>query len=447
MHNASVGLENLKMRLTVNYFLIGFLLSACIGRSALADDFMLTPVSVPSVISFKQAVHQALMHNIDLKKVETNIVVVKSDAMTTTSKLLPKLALQASHNTETNSPSPIALDSANAGINLTIPLLDVKAILEMRSKHESLAMAKENYTLEQEVLINAVGGSYIEALIAHALMENTREQREQYKRHLLSMEKKTKLGLARSLDVTRFKFLVHKAESDYLLKRNEYLKQMGKLGKKIGMSDYFELSAVTIESSYIRLGTGELLAMAEKATDISVAERSITAANFALVSEQFDFFPKLKATLDGGWQIPYENYVPSSNPAWNWRLMVNAELPLFTGWSSFAAIRGKRASKTVAELDRRQKAIEKSLVVNGLVEELKTLEMVKQSAELAVDASTKEKQSVERLFDNGEATGLDLGQSNTDHFEAKNQLASARLRLELTKLRLLFAIGKIKEVL
>lgn len=416
-----------------------------LGLTQTVTDVMLAPTETPKTIGFREALSMALEKNSGLKKVAQGAVMAKSEAHIATSKLLPKVTANA-RQTVINKANDRD-ESAHATLSLSVPLLDAKALMEMRSKRETLGSAKDKYQFEEDALINTVGNLYIEALIAQAIKDNAFEERDQYQKQLLMFEKKAAVQSARALDVTRARYLANKAHSDYLLKEQEFQKRLGELGQKIGMRELFLLSMVEIDSVYLAKNKEELQELALNAADISMAKRDVLAADYALVSEKFDFLPRVFASMDSGYQAPYNNTTLGRDWTFSTKLMINLELPLFSGGAGLAALKNKTAHKTVNELTLRQKTSEKILNINGLLLQINDLAVVKQSEELALLAATEAKASADRLFALNEITGLEFAEASTNLFSAKNNLAMTTLRLLQVKLRLLFVIGKAKEVL
>jgi outer membrane protein TolC len=287
----------------------------------------------------------------------------------------------------------------------------------------------------------------MDAAILKALSDNAREEKEVYQKQLANYERRAKLGAARNLDLRRAQYLVAKAESDYELKRQDFLRKMGELGNKIGTQDFFQLGSVSIESPHLNNDPMSLVAMARSTSDINVLTNEISSSQSAILAERLDFLPKFKLTLDSGWPfLTDKNPLVDRGPFFV-KMMFNVEIPLFTGGSSLATLKSLHAQKSIKEFSLQSKLDEKRLSINGLLEQYKNLQQVKLSAQLAVEAAMLAKESADRMFEKNEATGLEITEAQTNHFTAKNLLATTSLRLEQAKLRLLFVIGRAKDLI
>lgn len=412
------------------------------------NDNMLNFVAEPATIGFVEAMRLALEQNDRLKITEQGILIAEGDALSAASQLLPKISLKASHFTTSKDKTTNIDDNATASLSAIVPLLDGKALIDLKAKRELAASAREQYQSARDALLNEVGALYIEAAIARSSSDNAYEEQELYKQQLSIFERKSKVGAARSLDIRRAQYLVAKVYSDYILKRQDYLKKMGELGNKIGVNDFFLLGPVVIDSPHLKKTASELREIANSSADVKAINQEISAAQFAITGEKFDFVPKFNATVDAGWQVPTAgNILMPDQRALFVKMMFNVELPLFSGGATWAAIKANTAKKTIQDVNLRSKLTDKYLGINALFEQLKGLEVAKANAELAVLAAALAKESAERMFDNNEATGLELVEANTNHFTAKNLLVSTTLRLEHAKLKLLFLIGRVKEIL
>ncbi len=188
--------------------------------------------------------------------------------------------------------------------------------------------------------------------------------------------------------------------------------------------------------------------MALTASDVAAANSDLATASYSALSEKLDFLPKLSFSLDTGWATPTVGYrlLPTSTQ-FAVRTLLAIDLPLFTGGSTVAEIKRANAKTTIAEVNFRAKEREKQLGINSALIEIRDTESAVKTAEVALDAATEARDSAQRMFEHGEATGLELAEAETNHFSAKNLLVNSRLGFEQAKLKLLWTIGKVSEML
>lgn len=409
--------------------------------------FMLNDVENPASISFFDALHRALERNDELKKAEADVRIAEGESLGTMSKLMPKLNSKLTYETPPRNPNDPFDGQSSLGLNAHVPLFDGKSLFETRAKRENFQAAKTRARATRDTLIYDVATLYIDAAIAQALMQNAQEEREVYQNQAAILERKSKVGNARNLDIRRAHYLAAKSHSEYLLKRHEFLKRLGALGKKIGVYEVFLLSNVNVDSPHVKKDAQTLRELAKSSPDILALEKEVSSASYAVISEGFDFVPKFFATFDGGWQKAMSSHrVLDEKAGLMVKSILTVELPIFSGGATYAALKVNHARKTNAEINLRMKLVEKNLTINSALAELGDLDVVIASAQLALDAAQLAKESAQRMFDNNEATGLELVEANSNHLSAKNLLMNSLLGRERAKLQLLFTVGTIGEI-
>lgn len=427
-----------------NYFC--HLIMVLLSHQVFADG-MLNVVDAPRTLTLLDAITVALKVSDDIERGDAKLSIAQGEALLSTSKILPQLGGKISLETPNHSAAD-ADGQANLGLSAKIPLLDLKAFMESRAKRENATAAKTKFSSEKNQLIYDVGELYVDALIAQALMNNALQVQEQTQKQLSALERKAAVGNARMLDLRRSQYLSAKANSEFLLKRQDFNRKLGALGKKIGVVDNFILDDVSFSSEYVNSDEQNLLSMALSAFDITALSQELHAASYSKRGDVLDFLPKLSVNLDGGWAYSIFSHRSLERQAdFAVRSMLILDVPLFSGGSTFASIKISQARKIIAQVNLRSKEMEKKLLINQILTELRELEMIKANADIAVDASSEALASAQRMFDNDEATGLELVEAGVDHVNAKNLHATSRLSLERTKLKLFHAIGKISEIL
>ncbi len=426
---------------------LGLLVAAFLVCGALLGaegNLMLQAAAQSRFISLDEALRLALARNEDLKKAELAVDIAQGTMLQSASKLLPRISAKATH---ANDEGAAKKESTLMGISASAPLLDARGLMDMKSKRELVVSSKDKFVSERDTLIHDVGLLYIEAFIAEAIAENSKQEWEVAKAQQSIFERKSKVGQARNLDVRRAQYLAAKAHTDYLFKVQDFQGKMGELGAKIGENEFFQLQSVTITSEHFKKPPANLVDMAMAAADVKALRKEIAAADSVVISEKFDFIPKLTASLDGGWLAhSVDNRIERPFDPFSVKVMLNLELPLFSGGGSLAAIKSATAKRATLQLDLRVRQTEKALSINGLVAELESLEIIAANAQIAVESASLAKESADRLFERSEATGLEVSEANANLFSAKNLLMNAQLRREQAKLKLLLVIGAVGDL-
>lgn len=407
-----------------------FIFLLLLSSKVLADE---------KVISFSEAISLTLNNNLELKKSVQILELKNSDFMLARSYVLPKLSFSLNKSFGFKEQN---FDIDTLGFNLSVPIFDGKKLFEASAKHNQYLAAQAKKNHDTDALIHKMGILYIDALKLLAGKNIAKEAFEQNQQQLLVLEKKLEVGRARKLDLLRSQYLVSKAQSEFLEKEQSYLQKMSELSQHLLVGEPFSLSPFSIESTELSKNEAELLALAQDNQEFKSLRQDVLGLNQSLLAEKLDFLPKISFMADYG----MDKYWSSSGRASNLRMLINIELPLFSGFSSLALLKNKHASLSIAELTLQQKEQESTFNVGLMLEELRRLELIKANTEQGLKAAIEAQASAERMFKEGEATSLEMIEANTNLFNAKTQASTTALELERLKLKLLFTVGKLKEL-
>jgi len=385
-------------------------------------------------ISLQNAVNLAQVSNFEFQRVQARLIQAQSKVWLQTSQLLPSLSFGA-HRELKQEPH-----TTKANFMLSVPLVDTKNILASKASYESLKAARLNSYFAREKLIYHVAYLYAEALKAQAERDLAKEEQEKFLKYEQMIERKVKIGSARSLDLTSAMYQSNKAASDFLLKERDYQNNLAKLGSFIGLTETFEITMFEVHSQSLALSSELLVNLAQKTTEIGAIKRELASSKYNLTSESFSFLPTLKASTEPTWSWSSEGRNFSN------QIMLNLEFALFNGGASIAHMRHHRAEITINELNLREKEREKHLSVLGSLDRITTLKKSKASSELALIAAQQAADSAERLYAQGALTTLDLKDASFQLFSAKRDLFEATLNLIQSQLSLLLLVGKMGDL-
>lgn len=411
-----------------------------------AEDMTSTQSFAKKTVTFEEALRQVISSNHEVMISKEETAIVKSNSTEALLGLMPTVSLKAHHRSAYFREHDQS-ENAHMGFSSKIPLFDISKYLRLKTKRQELITAKKRQGVKVDSMLHEVGNLYLEALIARMARDNALDEHQQREKQLQVVERKAKLGLMRALDVTRAQYEASKAHGEYLVKSSRFLKLLGDLGASIGVGRLFELSEVRIESIHFKKDKQELLSMAMESNELAMMRNDIAASNYSLAEDRLDFLPKFSASIDGGYDLPYQKHRPNPPASFGLSLMFMVEIPLFEGGKSLTSIRRKSSEYSIKQISLGYKARERSFEINGLLLEMSDLNTAVEIGRLALEAAQKTKESAERLFEKNEATAIELNQASTNLYNAKNDLMSTSLKLEQAKLKLLFAIGKISELL
>jgi len=408
-------------------------------------DLKLLPTEEPITITFQDALRLGIEQNTDLKQTRYGIALAESDAQLAAAKWLPSASLSLSHNIDAKKNSTEEPETSKAGITVKAQLFDAKLLVELKAKQQLTAAARQKYLYEQDVLLRDVGLAYIEAFMAEATKEIAFEEQEQYRLQIIDVKKKVEVDTARPFEITQAEYRSRKAHADYLLRNQDFSGRMGELGQKIGVQQFFLLSNIEISSVYLDEDASRIVGLATNGLDIRVARAELKASSFSLLAEKLDFLPKLSVEFTSAVRLGSSAAVSTPTTPWNHTAMFVLDLPF--GGSTFAMIKNKQANYAIKEIAVQAKTKEKPLIVESLKQQIKDSEVVEASADLALESATLAKKDADKLSELNEITSVEHQRAISDLFSAKYQAVNAHLKREQAKLKYLFEIGKIRELL
>lgn len=385
-----------------------------------AKEYLLTPSSQPPLISLPEAISLATKNNLALKKINNLSHIAEAKVWQDLSGTLPELSLSAS------------------GLNLSAPLFNLKAFIALQASRASAEAARLKLNYESQQLAFNVANLYLEALIAQVIKTIADSERELYKKQLDLITKKSLLGMARTLDIDRADYLYHKSHSEVIIKERDYQRKLGELGESLNRRESFSLTMLRLNSSYLERTPEELIELAQTNNEARSLNKELRAQHLLLVGESLDFLPKISVSFESP-------YLKTDLKPHN-QLMFKLDIPLFTGFSTWGALKSRQALTSSAELALQQNYLDRHLSIYGLLDQITTYQSIEKSSELALVAAKKAAASAERLFSLGHASALELVEANNNLINAQNELSSAQLKLIQNQIHILFLIGKIAEV-
>jgi len=201
-------------------------------------EYKLEATSKPKLITIIDAIQRAAESNIEYKKAQAEYTQRQSRMWLKTSKLLPDFSFTSNFNVR-GEPS-----MNKTGFMLNMPLFDTKSLVGAKAGYEELKAARLNFDYAHERIIHNIASLYIEALKASLIKQVAKEEQEKFLKYVSIMQRMTKSGSARALDLTLAEYQSHKYASDYVLKEREYQTKLAALGLEINIKEDFEIQII-----------------------------------------------------------------------------------------------------------------------------------------------------------------------------------------------------------
>ncbi|MBV8052686.1 MAG: TolC family protein [Acidobacteriaceae bacterium] len=222
-------------------------------------------------LSFKDALDRGLRNNLGLLLQGDTTLAVRGQKWKELSDLLPHLSASATQSAEqidlaalgfrfkfpgvSNVIGPVGV--FQSGVFLSQSVFDYNAILRTRGARQNEKAAQYSYKNAREVVVLAVGNAYLVALAGAARVDTAEAQVQTAQALYDKAADQQKAGVSPAIDVLRARVELQGRQTQLIVARNDYAKQLLQLGRVIGLPAGQEFTLVT-KAPYEPLVTSSL---------------------------------------------------------------------------------------------------------------------------------------------------------------------------------------------
>jgi len=191
----------------------------------------------------------------------------------------------------------------DARVNVTQSLFDWKSISNTRAAGQNLKSSEYTYKDARDVVVLAVGFSYLQAIADEARVETAAAQVETAKAVYSQASDQVKAGTSAEIDGLRAKVEMQTRQQQLIQARNDFAIQKLAVARVIGLApgQEFELTDKTLYQSLEVPGVDESLQRAYTArSDYQAAMAEVRAAEFSRRAALAGYFPSLSFNADYG---------------------------------------------------------------------------------------------------------------------------------------------------
>lgn len=418
-------------------------------------------------IDFKDAIDRGLRNNLGLLTSANQTETVRGERWKELAELLPNLSAHVIENVENQSLAAIGFNKlfpvlSPPGSSLTnlprvIPaynFFDVRATLAQsifsfknlereRAASENLKAAQLNYKEARELVVLAVGNSYLEAIASAARVETSEAQVKSAQALYDKAADQLKAGLTPAIDALRAQVELQSRQQQLIVARNDLAKQRLTVARIIGLApgQEFVLTETAPYQSLTALPVGVYLqrAYATRA-DYQAAQSQVHAAELSRRAAQAGRYPSLDLSANLG-----DIGVTPSQSNGTWQVTGGLTIPIFAG---------NRVHSDVLEADAQLKQLRSQLAdLRGRIDyEVRTalldlqaatdqVEVARSSVDLAEQALM---QSQDR-FTAGVTDNLEVVQAQEAVASAHENYIQSLYGHNLAKVELAYSIGDAEE--
>jgi outer membrane protein TolC len=410
-------------------------------------------------IGFSEAIERGLRYNLGLLLSGDQTITARGERWKQLSELLPNVSAHLLENVQTQSltalglkrnvfpfPIPRVIGPFNyfdARADLTQSLFNFKDIEKARAATESLKSAQYSYKDARELVVLAVGNSYLQAIAGAARVETAEAQVKSAQALYDKAIDQQKAGLSPAIDTLRSQVELQSRQQQLISVRNEMAKERLALARVIGLAPGQDF-VLTEKAPYQALTPQPLddylqHAYASRA-DYKAAQAQVRAAELSRRAASAGHYPSLDLNANYG-----DIGVTPAQSNGTWQVNGSLNIPIFAGGKVHSDVleadaQLKQARSQLGDLRGRiDYEVRASLLdLNASAEQV---EVARSSVELAEEALT---QSQDR-FTAGVADNLEVVQAQEAVASAHETYIQSLYAHNLAKVELARAIGDAEE--
>ncbi len=410
-------------------------------------------------ISFQDAVDRGLRNNLGLLIAGDQTLMARGERWKELSELLPNVQARVQENAQTQSLTALGLKASvfhvpvprvigpfnyfDARASLSQSLLNFKNIEKERAASESLKAARYNYKDARELVVLAVGNSYLQVIATTARVETAEAQVKSAQVLYDKAIDQQKAGLTPAIDTLRSQVELQTRQQQLIVSRNDFAKQKLSLARVIGLppgqdfvltekAPYQALTPLPLETYLQRAyaSRGDYQARLAQVRSAELSHRAAAAGRY----------PSLDLNANYG-----DIGVNPANSNGTWQVNGSLTIPIFAGNKVHGEVleadaQLKQARSQLGDLRGRiDYEVRTALLdLNAAAEQV---EVARSSVDLAEEALT---QSQDR-FSAGVADNLEVVQAQESVAAAHESYIQSLYAHNLAKVELARAIGDAEE--
>jgi outer membrane protein TolC len=410
-------------------------------------------------IDFKEAIERGLRNNLGLLLAGDQAQAARGQRWQQLSELLPNVGVHAEEAIQTESltalgfrgnlfPAPLPriigpFNYFDLRANLSQSVFNFRALERERAATESLKAAEFSFKDAREVVVLAVGNSYLQAIAATARVETSEAQVKSAKALSDKAADQLKAGLSPAIDALRSQVELQTRQQQLIVARNDLAKARLSVARIIGlpMGQAFELTERAPFQSLTPLPLETYLqrAFAGRA-DYQAALAQLTSAELSRKAASAGHYPSLDINANFG-----DIGINPSQSNGTWQVIGGINIPVFAGNRVHGDVlqadaQLKQARSQLGDLRGRiDYEVRTALLdLNAAAEQV---QVAQSSVQLAEQALT---QSQDR-FSAGVADNLEVVQAQEAVAGAHESYIQSLYAHNLAKVELAYAIGDAEQ--
>jgi outer membrane protein TolC len=410
-------------------------------------------------LSFQEAIDRGLRNNLGLLLSSDQTIMARGERWKELSSLLPNVSGRILENVQTQSltalglkrnvfpfPIPRVIGPFNffdARASVSQSVFNFRDIEKERAASESLKSARYSYKDARELVVLAVGNSYLQAIATAARIEATDAQVQNAQALYNKAVDQQKAGVSPAIDTLRSQVELQTRQQQLIAARNDFARQKLLLARVIGLPTGQEF-LLTEKAPYQALTPLPVETYLQRAyasrQDYQAAQAQVRAAEFSRRAATAGYLPSLDFNANYG-----DIGVTPAHSNGTWQVNGGITIPIFTGGKVHSDVleadaQLKQAHSQLGDLRGRIDYEVRSalLDLNSAAEQV---EVARSSVELAEESLN---QSRDR-FSAGVADNLEVVQAQESVAAAHDSYIQSLYAHNLAKVELAYAIGDAEQ--
>ncbi|MFI3332480.1 MAG: TolC family protein [Rikenellaceae bacterium] len=393
-----------------------------------------------------QAQHYAVEHNINLKIAEESNASTRQDRTEAVASLFPSLSASSSISNsygrsidpETNTYTTVGNISNSYSISSYLTVFSgLTTINALKASRLKMEMGGHSFEQQKDAVELNVMQLYFDVLYYAASIEIVGEQKIAAEKVFELTEKQAELGVKSAADVALSASQV--ASHDLLLTQQEGLHSQAMLSLKEAMNFPFEEKLVlsdenstepTIITNVLNIETNPEYQTALSQLDLSHTNLRIArgsyAPTFAIGAGYNNYY--YASLADGYTATPFNEQIKTN---YGYYIGASLSIPIFNNLSYRTAVARSRHSLRIAELELQRTEIRVKKAANEALLSRNNSLKEQQSAATKIDAAEMSNSAMQKKYEQGAASIIDLQSTSNELLKARAEELRAKFNYHI----------------
>jgi len=414
-------------------------------------------------LSFQEAIDRGLRNNLGLLLSGDQTITARGERWKELSNLLPNLSARVQEDAQTQSlaalgfqklfplfglkgsipPVTPAFNYFDARASLSQSLFNYRDLEKERAASESLKSAQYSYKDARELVVLAIGNSYLQAIATSARIEATEAQVLNAQALFNKAADQQKAGLSPAIDTLRSQVELQTRQQQLIAARNDFARQKLSLARVIGLPPGQEF-VLTEKAPYQALAPLPVEVYLQRAyasrSDFQAAQAQVRAAELSRKAATAGHYPSLDLNANYG-----DIGVTPAHSNGTWQLDGGLTIPIFAGGKTHSDVleadaQLKQARSQLGDL-RGRIDYEVRAALLDLSSAAEQVEVARSTVDLAEQSLV---QSRDR-FTAGVTDNLEVVQAQESVASAHDSYIQSLYAHNLAKVELAYAIGDAEQ--